>query len=537
MIVSMPKIAVNAPSTTALVSGTAPSGKFADALRSATRVLPGKTAGSTEVDDTVTSPKINLTGKTDSKSGSKSSKADVVSSKPDPQIVTVPQDPKTNLSAPPVSPMTILTPATPESDTDSTSDDEAQPLAASADIAAPSLTSTTFTTVPFFAMQMSTAAMMSTPTGQSCESTPADASTANDPAGPAETTDEKSPSTASRHVQKPKPVDQIASTAASAAAAVTADITESSPAPDPKLILRDGDKATKLSDKHASSGSAAVQPRAVDTTAKDVSVVTPFPAVEAVKSTTEVLPLTTTGRNVASKSDSGIVPPSSQSLKKDGDAAKNPPPSDKINPALAMRPMTESVSTVSSSSTVATNDVAPTTMIAAADSKSASPATAAKLTDAGPSTPVSTAMAKADASAEPAPHTSPLQVARLIERAGQAELRVGIQAGEFGNVGIRTSMSHSQFSAEISVERGELGRVLSAELPALHDRLAEQRVPVSNIVLQDHSAGSSSDLRQGARQNQHSQQGSPFSAEDPDVSIPSFAPDNASNENGLDLHV
>jgi len=88
--------------------------------------------------------------------------------------------------------------------------------------------------------------------------------------------------------------------------------------------------------------------------------------------------------------------------------------------------------------------------------------------------------------------TSPVQSAKLVERIGEAELRLGIRAGEFGSVDIRTSMVRNQFSAEISVERGELGRVMAAELPSLQSRLTEQGVPVASITVQNHSGSSSS---------------------------------------------
>lgn len=90
--------------------------------------------------------------------------------------------------------------------------------------------------------------------------------------------------------------------------------------------------------------------------------------------------------------------------------------------------------------------------------------------------------------------------ARLVERLNQSELRVGVHAGDLGKVDIRTSLGRNQFTAEISVERGELGRALTAELPSLHTRLAEQHLPAANITVQDYSAGASSD-QQGSRQN------------------------------------
>jgi flagellar hook-length control protein FliK len=90
--------------------------------------------------------------------------------------------------------------------------------------------------------------------------------------------------------------------------------------------------------------------------------------------------------------------------------------------------------------------------------------------------------------------THPMSIvhsAKLVERIGEAELRLGIRAGEFGSVDVRTSIVHNQFTVQISAERGELGRALAAELPSLQNRLTEQRIPVANITLQNHAGGDS----------------------------------------------
>jgi len=87
--------------------------------------------------------------------------------------------------------------------------------------------------------------------------------------------------------------------------------------------------------------------------------------------------------------------------------------------------------------------------------------------------------------------TSLINSAKLVERIGETELHLGMRTGEFGNVDIRTSMVRNQFSAEISVERGELGRVMAADLPGLQNRLSEQRVTVANLTVQDHSGNQS----------------------------------------------
>ena len=117
-----------------------------------------------------------------------------------------------------------------------------------------------------------------------------------------------------------------------------------------------------------------------------------------------------------------------------------------------------------------------------------------------PATGASEADARIQAAATYA--NSLLHSARLVERLGQSELRVGIQAGEFGNVDIRTSMVRNQFTAQISVERGELGKVLASELPNLQNKLSEQRLPGANIILQNQSSGGSAGFGQGSRQNQ-----------------------------------
>jgi len=92
--------------------------------------------------------------------------------------------------------------------------------------------------------------------------------------------------------------------------------------------------------------------------------------------------------------------------------------------------------------------------------------------------------------------TSVVHSAKLVERMGETELRLGIRAGEFGSVDVRTSMVRNQFTAEISTERGELGRALAAELPSLQNRLTDQRVPVANITLQNHTGSHSAPSEQ-----------------------------------------
>jgi len=541
VIVSMPKIAATATSTTALVSGSALSGKFADVLSSAAGDVSALVPEKTDVGMIGMSSKLNAISKAGAKSGTKSSKVDVANSKLDVPIASVPQSAQDNLKlpigVPALAHLTTPRQEQSEGDPEPGSGDKAQPVTTLTPPAEHASTAAAFTAVPFFGM--STLAFVSTVPAQTCEPMQAKLPAASESSPPAHT-EEKTLSPSTANLPKAEAVTPIehAKTPANAAITVPAEVTphsNSTQASGANAVVKDGERSGEVPEKHVSGTRSEPQADKPETSA--LSAAPAVSAVETIKSTTtQALPLTTTGRNVASQSDSGIVPPSSQWLKKDGDAAKNPPPSDKINPAPTVHSTAESASTSNSVSSPASTNNAAAPLITSAATKVASSTPPSKPADAAqPSAQVSTAMAKADASAEVATHTGPVQVAKLIERAGQTELRVGIQAGEFGNVGIRTSMVHSQFSAEISVERGELGRVLSAELPALRDRLAEQRVPVSNIVLQDHSTGS--DLRQGARQNHYLPQNNPLGSEQADATTPAFAVENSDSETGLDVHM
>jgi flagellar hook-length control protein FliK len=179
---------------------------------------------------------------------------------------------------------------------------------------------------------------------------------------------------------------------------------------------------------------------------------------------------------------------------------------------------------------------------ATADSKNASASTTHQPGSSlgGPPEQKSSSAAPAQAQGENAsPYpTSLVHSAKLMERIGEAELRLGIRAGEFGSVDIRTSMVRNQFTAEISVERGELGRVMAAELPGLQNRLAEQRVPVANIILQNHtSAQSDSSERQKPRSGQPAYATNSVTAREENQIPAMIAREATMPESRLDIHI
>ena len=134
--------------------------------------------------------------------------------------------------------------------------------------------------------------------------------------------------------------------------------------------------------------------------------------------------------------------------------------------------------------------------------------------------------------------TSPVQSAKLIERIGEAELRIGMRSGEFGGIDIRTSMVRNQFTAEISVERGELGRVMTAELSGLQSRLAEQGVPVASITVQNHAGNPTTASDQQTpreRQQQYAMNSPSGRAEDPRPALSAF--EGTAPASRLDIHM
>ena len=116
-----------------------------------------------------------------------------------------------------------------------------------------------------------------------------------------------------------------------------------------------------------------------------------------------------------------------------------------------------------------------------------------------PSSP--TAVAEADGADEALPTSvpSPVTTAKLVQGMDQSEFRVGMQTQEFGNIDIRTSVARHLFSAQISVEHNDVAKSMTADLPALYHKLADQQVAVASIVIQGQSFATSSGLAQDSQ--------------------------------------
>lgn len=107
----------------------------------------------------------------------------------------------------------------------------------------------------------------------------------------------------------------------------------------------------------------------------------------------------------------------------------------------------------------------------------------------------------------PTDGASLVTTAKLVQGMSQSEFRVGMQSSEFGNIDIRTSVARHVFSAQISVERSDMAKSMTAELPALYHKLADQQVPVASITIQGQNLATSSGLPQDTQRQAWQPQG------------------------------
>ena len=93
------------------------------------------------------------------------------------------------------------------------------------------------------------------------------------------------------------------------------------------------------------------------------------------------------------------------------------------------------------------------------------------------------------------PAVGPVQMAQMVSRAAQSEMRIGLTTSAFGNVEVRTQVRANDVGLAIGSERGDLRSLLANELPGLANRLQQQSLRLSQVNFHETSAfsgGSSS---------------------------------------------
>ena len=70
----------------------------------------------------------------------------------------------------------------------------------------------------------------------------------------------------------------------------------------------------------------------------------------------------------------------------------------------------------------------------------------------------------------------PVPGARVLERMGQAELRLGVNTAGFGNVEVRTTVADSHVAATVLTGHGELRSAMLAEMPSLQEAMEQHHL-------------------------------------------------------------
>jgi hypothetical protein len=75
----------------------------------------------------------------------------------------------------------------------------------------------------------------------------------------------------------------------------------------------------------------------------------------------------------------------------------------------------------------------------------------------------------------------PVQVAQLVNRMGQSEMRVGMNTSAFGNVEVRTVAHAGDVGLMIGSEKGDLRGLLANDMPAIANSLQQQNLRLSSV--------------------------------------------------------
>jgi hypothetical protein len=124
------------------------------------------------------------------------------------------------------------------------------------------------------------------------------------------------------------------------------------------------------------------------------------------------------------------------------------------------------------------------------------------------STPPSTPGAASELPQPALPVPSPVQMAQMVNRASQSEMRIGLNTSAFGNVEVRTVVHASDVGLSVGSEKGDLHSLLSNELPAIANSLQQQNLRLTQVNFHQ-GGGLSGNLSSGGESQQQRSFSSP----------------------------
>jgi hypothetical protein len=107
-----------------------------------------------------------------------------------------------------------------------------------------------------------------------------------------------------------------------------------------------------------------------------------------------------------------------------------------------------------------------------------------------------------ETSAAPAP--GPVQMAQMVSKAGQSEMRIGLNTSAFGSVEVRTTVHANDVGVVIGSEKGDLHALLANEIPGIANSLQQQNLRLSQVNFQQGAAFSGNQFSGGGSQARYS---------------------------------
>jgi len=78
-------------------------------------------------------------------------------------------------------------------------------------------------------------------------------------------------------------------------------------------------------------------------------------------------------------------------------------------------------------------------------------------------------------------HVGPVQMAQMVSKASQSEMRIGLNTSAFGSVEVRTVVHASDVGLVIGSEKGDLHSLLANEIPAISNTLQQQNLRLNEV--------------------------------------------------------
>ena len=93
-----------------------------------------------------------------------------------------------------------------------------------------------------------------------------------------------------------------------------------------------------------------------------------------------------------------------------------------------------------------------------------------------------------------------MQIAQMVSKATQSEMRIGLNTSAFGSVEVRTVVHANEVGVLIGSEKGDLRSLLSNELPGIANTLQQQNLRLNQVNF--HGFAFSNNMSSGGQQSQ-----------------------------------